>query len=128
MQSCKCSNYGFAVQLHEELFEDFVRPLELVRQRGVLGEVLYRCRVCSQFWFVDEGSRWNCAAKLTSESEFEGFDLRLAHRGILLQQSEVGEGKCMWRGCTNTRLKNIVFCFEHKYPECSLEALRQKPQ
>jgi hypothetical protein len=114
---CNCQQLEDIVNCGDNEEDEFIQPkgLRLLRRKRDAG--LFVCPECGTYWQVDLAQRGPQAIKVREPLAWEHFD-DVPFRLQFLERFHggVGEQTCLFRGCSESALKGIVFCVRHAYP------------
>jgi hypothetical protein len=116
---CDCLQLDEIVNCGDDEAE-FISPkgLRLLRERSDRG--LYVCPECNTYWQVDHMQRGPQAIKVSDPFRWDSFDDKPARLKYMERHhGGCGSERCIWRGCEENALKDMVLCVRHAYPELS---------
>jgi hypothetical protein len=114
--SCKCSQLPQLVKKSED-FSHLVEQLEKLETGNWV--FLSRCRECKQYWRITEsdGRSPEFAVKINDPAHWQEFDDLPLHKQLEIElRGGLTDEKCIWQGCTNRRVKGVVYCIDHLFP------------
>src|ERR1022692_2507556 len=112
--SCACSKLPQLVRIDARC--DLPERLEESELRSWIK--LSRCRICGQYWRVDEWDKFHTqfAVKINDPAHWQEYDdLPLRKKFLLESRGGITNEKCIWQGCTNNRVKGVVLCIDHLF-------------
>src|SRR5690606_2058787 len=102
--------------------EGFVSGFKKLDHSTKLWAELFGCNSCGQHWIVEEGAeadrRSNKAFKISDPESWLNHDTSPAlAQWLMNKHGGVSDKQCIFSGCNNKALKNILVCVEHGHSE-----------
>lgn len=101
--------------------DDLSSPFKEMKQVAIKPEkfcTLRRCTDCSQHWQADAYDKYHkgICIKVDNPEQWMSFDdVPYREKRLVINYHGLSETTCIWSGCSNKALKDIVYC-----PTCAL--------
>lgn len=89
--------------------------LELVAEKNDAMQTLYRCRVCSRSWQLDDqDAEIRLAIRIIHPDVWNTFDDKSTRMTFLVNtRGGLSEEKCTWPACKSYSLSGMLYCAFH---------------
>jgi hypothetical protein len=102
--------------------DEFVAGFRKLDHNSNLWADLFVCESCEQYWIVEEGAemdrRSNMAFKIPDPQNWLFYDTSAALSDWIIENhGGLSNQKCVFYGCNEMALNNMMVCFKHGHPE-----------
>ncbi len=115
--NCECNQlpHIFNVERYPNHLKD---RIEFVDRKDEGWVKLGKCRVCGQYWQLDEWDKYQtiCAIKVDAPDDWKNYDDKPDRIQLLINsRNGLSEEECVMAGCKNKALKSLAYCPKHAY-------------
>jgi hypothetical protein len=115
--NCECNllPHIFNIERQANQLKD---RLEIINVKNENWIKLGKCRVCNQYWQLDEWDKYQtiCAIKIDDPNGWQSYDDKQDRIRLLIDsRSGISDEGCIKAGCENKALKSLVYCPQHAY-------------